>query len=109
MLLCLVPPGLHCTDRENSLSQEAGGDGLSHLWELIPVPSPKAQPLPLAKGESFRLGKRGSRRGPGEWQVFILPVLFFCQDLVANTAESLEPQLLPEMLWQQHEPAAGSS
>lgn len=83
--------------------------GLVTSGSSSPVPFPKAQPLPLAKGESFHPGKRGSRRGPGERHVFILPFLFFCHDLVANAAESLEPQLLPEMLWQQHEPTAGSS
>lgn len=68
--------------------------GLVTSWSSFPVLFLKAQPLKLAKGESFLPGESGSRRGQENSMHLSSLFSFFCQVLVANTAESLEPHLL---------------
>lgn len=86
--------------RFNLLSQEEGlylaeegGDGLSHLSEFIPSPLLKSTAPEISQGRVLTPWEEWEQEGARK-TACIYPPCSFCQVLVANTAESLELQLL---------------
>lgn len=80
--------------RFNLLSQEEGGDGLSHLAEFIPRPLFKSIAPEISQGRVLTSWEGWEQEEARKKACIYLPLLFFCQVLVTNTAELLEPHLL---------------